>query len=216
MLPVIFPITFSVKISTPSLPFLFLPIFLFTDFKHFHIKLTLVQLCFIQQNKTVPKAALFLYLSTEFSFDFLHGCCMPQTLINKCTASFHFCALHLRQYSILSNVIQFLLVVPPAFQYLKNLLIVLDDSKFCCIYLAQLPHLFEMVYPTWNTIFYSSLIRCDKVCSHVWLNSVLLFIFAAQSCLMYNLSCSLCFATSSEVHCNIGNHSCSQLLSFHL
>jgi len=48
-------------------------------------------------------------------------------------------------YSILPNVIQFLLVVPLAFQYLKNLLIVLDDTQFCCIYLAQLPHLFEVL-----------------------------------------------------------------------
>ena len=56
MLPVIFPRTFSVQISRPSFPILFLPIFPFTDFKHCHIKLTLVQLCFIQQARQSLKS----------------------------------------------------------------------------------------------------------------------------------------------------------------
>jgi len=68
----------------------------------------------------------------------------------------------------------------------------------------------------WSPIFYSSVIECDKDCFHVQLNSVLLFILAAHSSLMYNLTCSLCFATSSGAHFNRDNHLYIQLLSFHL
>ena len=70
--------------------------------------------------------------------------------------------------------------------------------------------------PKWSTIFYSSVIGCERDCFHVWQNSVLLFISAEHSSLMYNSICSLCFATSSRVHFNRDNHLYSQLLSFHL
>jgi len=120
-------------------------------------------------------------------------------------------------YSILPNVIQFLLVVPLAFQYLKNLLIVLDDTVLLHLPRSAASSVRGAVrIPKWSPIFYSSVIECDKDCFHVWLNSVLLFILAAHSSLMYNLTCSLCFATSSGAHFNRDNHLYSQLLSFHL
>jgi hypothetical protein len=133
-------------------------------------------LCFIQQSKTFPKATTLLYLSAEFSFDFLHGCCLLQTVNIKWTVSFHFCALHLRQ-SI--NSIKCNTISPCG----SSCLSVFEELAHCSWWhkvLLHLPHSAAsfvwgaLRIPKWSPIFFSSVIGCDKDGFHVWLNSVLL------------------------------------------